>query len=157
MIGQLDPELDLLAKGPGQQFGHSGHQLIGIEKARGEGLAAAEGKQALGQFGGAASTLAGMSKGACKPFGITGPARSQVEIADDHRKHVVEVMGNSAGELPDRFGVTEEPQLVRDALAGEDDAEDAQWLVVVEDPAARLDSAALDAFAAEYEGWLEVP
>ncbi|MFJ9058831.1 hypothetical protein [Streptomyces sp. NPDC102409] len=62
-----------------------------------------------------------------------------------------------AGELHDRFGVTEEPQLVRDALAGEDDAEDAQWLVVVEDPATRLDSAALDALAAEYEGWLEVP
>ncbi|MFF1838090.1 hypothetical protein ACFVXE_28355 [Streptomyces sp. NPDC058231] len=62
-----------------------------------------------------------------------------------------------AGELADRFGVDEEPQLVRDALAGEDDAEDAQWLVVVEDPAGRLDSAALDTFAAEYEGWLEAP
>ncbi len=62
-----------------------------------------------------------------------------------------------AGELAGRFGVTEEPQLLRDALAGEDDAEDAQWLVVVEDPAMRLDSAALDAFAAEYEGWLEAP
>lgn len=60
-------------------------------------------------------------------------------------------------ELPDRFGVTEEPQLVRDALAGEDDAEDAQWLVIVEDPSGRLDPAALDAFAAEYEGWLETP
>lgn len=60
-----------------------------------------------------------------------------------------------AGELSDRFGVTEEPQLVRDALAGEDDAEDAQWLVVVEDPYRRLDSAALDVFAAEYGGWLE--
>lgn len=63
----------------------------------------------------------------------------------------------AAGELGDRFGVTEEPQLVRDALAGEDDAEDAQWLVVVEDPDARLEAAALDAFAAEYEGWLETP
>lgn len=62
-----------------------------------------------------------------------------------------------AVELADRFGVSEEPQLVRDALAGEDDAEDAQWLVVVEDPAGRFDSAALDAFAAEYEGWLEKP
>lgn len=39
----------------------------------------------------------------------------------------------------------------------EDDAEDAQWLLVVEDPDRRLDSAALDAFAAEYEGWLEAP
>ncbi|MYR97121.1 hypothetical protein GTY67_09360 [Streptomyces sp. SID8374] len=62
-----------------------------------------------------------------------------------------------AGELADRFGIAEEPQLVRDALAGEDDAEDAQWLVVVEDPAGRLDQAALDEFAAEYEGWLEKP
>lgn len=39
----------------------------------------------------------------------------------------------------------------------EDDAEDAQWLVVVEDAAGRLDPAALDAFAEEYEGWLEKP
>ncbi|MGN5636207.1 hypothetical protein [Streptomyces sp. AC154] len=62
-----------------------------------------------------------------------------------------------ADELSDRFGVTEEPQLVRDALAGEDDAEDAQWLVVVEDPDRRLDASALDGFAAEYEGWLETP
>ncbi|ARF61678.1 MULTISPECIES: hypothetical protein [Streptomyces] len=62
-----------------------------------------------------------------------------------------------AEEMADRFGVAEEPQLVRDALAGEDDAEDAQWLVVVEDPAGRLDPVALNAFAEEYEGWLEQP
>jgi hypothetical protein len=62
-----------------------------------------------------------------------------------------------AGELSDRFGVAEEPQLVRDALAGEDDAEDAQWLVVVEDPNGRLDPKDLDALAGEYEGWLEAP
>ncbi|WP_030573079.1 hypothetical protein [Streptomyces aureocirculatus] len=62
-----------------------------------------------------------------------------------------------AEELPDRFGVREEPQLVRDALAGEDDAEDAQWLVVVEDPERRLDATGLDALAAEFEGWLEAP
>ncbi len=60
-------------------------------------------------------------------------------------------------ELPARFGLAEEPQLVRDALAGEDDAEDAQWLVVVEDPESRLDPAALDELAAEYQGWLEAP
>ncbi|MEV0320456.1 hypothetical protein ACIBKX_04580 [Streptomyces sp. NPDC050658] len=62
-----------------------------------------------------------------------------------------------AGELTDRFRVAEEPQLVRDALAGEDDAEDAQWLVVVEDPEQRLDPTDLDALAAEHEGWLEAP
>ncbi|KUF20269.1 hypothetical protein [Streptomyces silvensis] len=62
-----------------------------------------------------------------------------------------------AEELPDRFGVRDEPQLVRDALAGEDDAEDAQWLVVVEDPERRLDPTELDALAAEFDGWLETP
>ncbi|MER6910920.1 hypothetical protein ABT354_04500 [Streptomyces sp. NPDC000594] len=62
-----------------------------------------------------------------------------------------------AQELADRFGVTEEPQLVRDALAGEDDAEDAQWLVVVEDPSGRLEPTALDDLAADFDGWLETP
>ncbi|RVU19216.1 hypothetical protein EOT10_29950 [Streptomyces antnestii] len=62
-----------------------------------------------------------------------------------------------AEELPDRFALTEEPQLVRDALAGEDDAEDAQWLVVIEDPTGRLDPTSLDELAAEHEGWLEAP
>ncbi|WP_329623509.1 hypothetical protein OG357_26390 [Streptomyces sp. NBC_01255] len=78
------------------------------------------------------------------------------------RRHVLVLPDRDAAEevaeeLPDRFGVAEMPQLVRDALAGEDDAEDAQWLVVVEDPDGRLDAAALDEFAAEHEGWLEAP
>lgn len=54
-----------------------------------------------------------------------------------------------------RFPLTAEPQLVRDALAGEDDADDAQWLVVIEDEGARLDTAALRALAEEYDGWQE--
>ncbi|SER78402.1 hypothetical protein SAMN04487983_102239 [Streptomyces sp. yr375] len=63
----------------------------------------------------------------------------------------------AAQELGERFGVREEPQIVRDALAGEDDAEDAQWLVLVRDEDERLDAAALDAFAGEWEGWREEP
>ncbi|MBT2527089.1 hypothetical protein ABZX62_20435 [Streptomyces flavidovirens] len=62
-----------------------------------------------------------------------------------------------AVEVCERFGAVDEPQLVRDALSGEDDAEDAQWLVVVEDPNRRLDADALHALAGEYEGWLERP
>ncbi|MFJ9949961.1 hypothetical protein [Kitasatospora sp. NPDC091207] len=51
-----------------------------------------------------------------------------------------------------------ELEIVRDALAGEDDAEDAQWLVVVEPPEDGWTSGllrALDAIAAEHEGWRE--
>ncbi|GAB3957120.1 hypothetical protein [Streptomyces sparsus] len=62
-----------------------------------------------------------------------------------------------AEELTDTFALPQEPQLVRDALAGEDDAEDAQWLVVVEDGDGRLDAQRLEALVAEHEGWLEQP
>jgi hypothetical protein len=49
-------------------------------------------------------------------------------------------------------------ELVRDSLAGEDDAEDAQWLVVLEEPADGWEAAtvaALDALVGEHEGWRE--
>ncbi|HEX5565509.1 MAG TPA: hypothetical protein VFY14_00965 [Streptomyces sp.] len=60
-----------------------------------------------------------------------------------------------AEEITELLGLPEEPRPIREALAGEDDAEDAQWLVVVEGPAGAYDPAGLDALAAEYDGWLE--
>ncbi|MFE0811437.1 hypothetical protein ACFW4M_15290 [Streptomyces sp. NPDC058794] len=60
-------------------------------------------------------------------------------------------------ELGERFGIDEEPRILRDALAGEDDAEDAQWLVVLRDESEALDPGELDAFAGEWEGWREEP
>ncbi|MFE9888121.1 hypothetical protein [Streptomyces scopuliridis] len=79
-----------------------------------------------------------------------------------HLRHLLVLPDRDAAEevaraLGERFGVAEEPGLVRDALAGEDDAEDAQWLVVVEDPEARMDAEALDAFVADWDGWREAP
>lgn len=77
-------------------------------------------------------------------------------------RHVLVLPDRDAAEdvveaLRDRFGLDEEPQLVRDALAGEDDAEDAQWLVVLRDETGRLDPKELDEFAGEWEGWREEP
>ncbi|GHF42605.1 hypothetical protein GCM10010359_51420 [Streptomyces morookaense] len=61
----------------------------------------------------------------------------------------------AAEEAASRLGLDDDPQIVREALAGEDDAEDAQWLVVVEDPDGELDVSALRELAEEYDGWLE--
>ncbi|MFG2677512.1 hypothetical protein [Streptomyces sp. NPDC048392] len=77
-------------------------------------------------------------------------------------RHVLVLPDRDAAEevaraLGERFGVDEEPRLVRDALAGEDDAEDAQWLVVLCDERELLDPGELDAFAGEWEGWREEP
>jgi len=57
--------------------------------------------------------------------------------------------------LTTRFPLPEPPHLLRDALAGEDDADDAQWLLILEDPHAVLSPADLEAVAADHEGWLE--
>ncbi|MFJ3229799.1 hypothetical protein [Streptomyces sp. NPDC086787] len=77
-------------------------------------------------------------------------------------RHVLVLPDRDAAEqaaeaFGERFGSQEEPRLVRDALAGEDDAEDAQWLLLLRDEAERLDPAELDAFAGEWEGWREEP
>jgi hypothetical protein len=75
-------------------------------------------------------------------------------------RHVLVLPDRDAAEevaelLAGRFPLPEEPRVVRDALAGEDDAEDAQWLVVLEDPAGALDAAELGEVAARFEGWRE--
>ncbi|WP_440069810.1 hypothetical protein [Streptosporangium sp. OZ121] len=65
-----------------------------------------------------------------------------------------EVAETVAGEFP-AIGM---PAVVRETLAGEDDAEDAQWLVVVEDSSGALPPegvARLEALAEEYDGWRE--
>lgn len=49
-----------------------------------------------------------------------------------------------------------DPELHRESLAGEDDAEDAQWLVVLDPPLPiTLSVADLQDLVAEYDGWLE--
>ncbi|MEU6787089.1 hypothetical protein ABZ912_48545 [Nonomuraea angiospora] len=63
-----------------------------------------------------------------------------------------EEVAETLGEWFPALGV---PRVVRETLAGEDDAEDAQWLVVVEG----LDEGALakvDGLVERYEGWREV-
>ncbi|WAU79720.1 hypothetical protein O1Q96_08175 [Streptomyces sp. Qhu-G9] len=77
-------------------------------------------------------------------------------------RHVLVLPDRGAAEeaaqaLGERFRLDEEPQLVRDALAGEDDAEDAQWLLVLRDEDGRLDARELDEFVEEWDGWREEP
>ena len=65
----------------------------------------------------------------------------------DDAEEVAETLGEWFPEL----GV---PRVVRETLAGEDDAEDAQWLVVVEGlDAGRL--AKVEELIERYDGWCE--
>ncbi|MFC4060407.1 hypothetical protein ACFOWE_19050 [Planomonospora corallina] len=60
--------------------------------------------------------------------------------------------------VAEEFPALEAPAVVRETLAGEDDAEDAQWVVAVEDPDGVLtadDRAWMDELAEQYGGWRE--
>ena len=65
----------------------------------------------------------------------------------------------AAEQLPELLpGLAGPPRVVREALAGEDDAEDAQWLVALEPPEGGWRARQLDVLAelaAEHDGWVE--
>ncbi|NJA59047.1 hypothetical protein HC023_23625 [Streptomyces sp. NEAU-H3] len=63
----------------------------------------------------------------------------------------------AAEELARRYELGAEPEIVREALAGEDDAEDAQWLIVLSDEAGEFSAGELDEFVSEWDGWHETP
>ncbi|MFD9128388.1 hypothetical protein [Kitasatospora sp. NPDC059571] len=84
-------------------------------------------------------------------------------MTENHTRQLLVLSDRDAAEdvleeLAARYPDLESPELVRDALAGEDDAEDAQWLVVLEAPEDGWTAdllAELDAVAAEQDGWRE--
>lgn len=95
--------------------------------------------------------MSGPGSGAALENGPVSDVRHVLVLPDrDAAEEVVEA-------LRERFGVKEEPQVVRDALAGEDDAEDAQWLVVLRDAEGRLEPGELEEFVGEWDGWREEP
>ncbi|MFB9966806.1 hypothetical protein [Sinosporangium siamense] len=72
-------------------------------------------------------------------------------------RHLLVFAGREeAEEVAETLGewLGEEPRVVRETLAGEDDAEDAQWVVVVEEADSAL-TGRIDALLEEYEGWRE--
>ncbi len=67
-------------------------------------LRAREGQQAAGQRRGAGRAFHGVGKvGHHLAPRTVQPAPGEVDPADHHREHIVEVMGDAAGQLADRF------------------------------------------------------
>jgi hypothetical protein len=85
-------------------------------------------------------------------------------VTENHTRQLLVLPDRDAAEdaldeLSARLPDLDTPELVRDALAGEDDAEDVQWLLVLEAPGtggwtAEL-LAELDAVAGAQDGWRE--
>ncbi len=88
-----------------QQILQRGHQLVDVDRLEVERLLPGEGQQPLGQRG---CALGGSHGGADVALQLQRlvalmAALHQVEAADDAGQQVVEVVGNAAGQLADRF------------------------------------------------------
>src|SRR5690349_11042651 len=96
-----------------QQVRDAADDLVEIGPHRGERLAPGEGQQAMRELGGVIRALQRKLGGLgerrktldayAARLGARKAALQSLEIADDYRKHIVEVMRNAAGQLADRF------------------------------------------------------
>ncbi len=104
--GQHGLDHDLLAQGAAQQIRHAGDEAARIDRLGIERRAAREGEQALGERGRALGAERGMLERAREAVGIgvaAAGALRGLEVAQDHRQQVVEIVRHAAGELADAF------------------------------------------------------
>jgi hypothetical protein len=121
IVGQAQLELDRVALGAAEQVFQRMNQFVDVQGLAIQRLPPGERQQAMGQGGravgrghrrvGETADLLGAAVG--------DVALHQVEAADDPGEHVVEVMGDAAGELAHRFHFLRMAQGIFGALAFE--------------------------------------
>ena len=106
----LDDQRDLLVDAPNQQAAQSLDDGAHVGRARVEPLAAGEGEQLLDQPVGALRGEARLPNQQSGALAVPEPGRQPLQIALDDGQHVVEVVGDAAGQLADRLHLLGLPQ-----------------------------------------------
>ena len=101
---EIDLDADALAQRAVEQVGHAADQLDAVDALGKQRLGAGEGQQAAGQGRGAGRALHRVVEvdHHFAPRAVEA-APGKVDAADDHRQHIVEVVGDAAGQLADRL------------------------------------------------------
>ena len=101
--GQVEVDVDALGEGARQQLGHAVHQRTDFHRAGRQRLLAREGEQAADQFGAAAGRRQGRFQVVVEALVGGQFVLQRGQVAGDDGEQVVEVVGESAGELADGF------------------------------------------------------
>ena len=107
-----------------QELAEARHQLVGVERLRRQRLLAREGEQTVGQRCGALGALlrhvarAGDARGRGRGRQVRELAVDDLKPAEHDGQEVVEVVGDAAGELPDRLHLLRLAQRFLGLLAG---------------------------------------
>ena len=112
VVGEAGVDGDPLADRAVDQFEHVLDQLGRRDRLGQQGLGAGEGEQAAGQSGGAGGALHRIVEVeldlAARAVQL---APGEIEAADDDREHIVEIVGDAAGQLADRLHLLDLAQL----------------------------------------------
>src|SRR5574338_81701 len=110
--GEIDLDADALAERPVAQVGHPRNQLAAVDPLWEQRLGPGEGQQPAGQRGGPGRTLHRILQ-LHQHFAprTVESALGQVDPADDDGEHIIEVVRDAAGELPDRLHLLHLAQL----------------------------------------------
>ena len=128
-------DFDRFAEGAAQEFGHVADEAGEIDDLRVQGLTAGKGEELARQLGGAVGAVDRVSDRALSAIVARRGALQELEVAADHLQQVVEIVGDTAGQLAHRFHALRlrEPLLgphpVGDVPRGPDDAVDDAGLV----------------------------
>ena len=117
--GQHGLDFDLLAKRAVEQLAHAGDQLVDDQGLGRKRLLARERQKPLRER---RRALGAVDGGFDEPFNVGLAARQlalqEVKAAHDDGEHVVEVVGDAAGELADRLHLLDLAELLLDLGAG---------------------------------------
>ena len=103
LIRQPGDDLDARADQRADHFAERPHVLADVELFRLQGLPPRERQQLAGQFGGAGHAVRNRLDVALPPRLRQVRPPQQVDGSADHRQQIVEIMGDAAGELPQRL------------------------------------------------------
>jgi hypothetical protein len=117
LAAALDVEGDVLAEQPAQHRLERHHDLAEVDDPRLQHLAPAEREQLAGERLGALAGGHDLLDVGADRVALAQLADQQLAVGEDHRQHVVEVVGDAAGELADGVHLLRLAQALLEALA----------------------------------------
>ena len=115
-MGNLEPELDVLAQHPGQEPLHRPDQIRDVHGGTGRGLAPGEGQELAGDLSRALAGDPDLPEVREDRGMVLGLLLGHLGKTEDSRHHVVDLVRHAAGQPPDALNLLRLQQLVLKAL-----------------------------------------
>jgi hypothetical protein len=123
IVGEIERDLDVFPQSSPQQPNDAGDQLVRRDALGAQRLLAGEGEQPAGQLGAAQRSFDRFLHQLDDLVVVFDQRPGEIEVAQDHSQHVVEIVRHPAGQIADRLHLLRLAQLFFGADAHADVAD----------------------------------